>query len=92
MSRDTDSDPNAGLGRQALKRPLTDAEQRLASCLEQIFKSGERDFGRVAALLQQNNIQLPSGRSGPWTVELIELELRAINESLDRAYATGGRP
>lgn len=84
-------DPNAGLGRQALKRALTDNETRLATGLEQIFRSGVTDLDRVASLLQQNGIQLPSGASGPWTVTLLEAELRTINQSLDRAYATGGR-
>lgn len=84
-------DPNAGLGRQALKRELTESETRLAAGLEQIFKSGITDLDRVAGLLQQNGIQPPSGAAGPWTVGLLEAELRTINQSLDRAYASGGR-
>lgn len=80
------TDPNAGLARQALKRPITDGEQKLASCLEQIFKSGVTDFVQVALLLQQNGILPPSGASEPWSPSLLERELRTINESLDRAY------
>ncbi len=87
----TTPDPNAGLGRQALKRALTQEETRLAAGLEQIFRSGVVDLDRVAGLLQQNGIQPPSGAAGPWTVAMLEAELRTINESLDRAYASGGR-
>ena len=86
MTDSSTSDPNAGLGRQALKRPLAEPEQRLAGCMEQIFKSGVKDFDRVAALLQQNGIQPPSGANGPWSPAMIEHELRLINQSLDRAY------
>jgi hypothetical protein len=82
----TAPDPNAGLARQALKRPLTAAEQALGSGLEQIFRSGVTDFEQVAALLQQNGVQPPSGAGGPWTVSLLHAELAAINESMDRAY------
>lgn len=79
-------DPNAGLDRQALKRSITDAEQKLAACLEQIFRSGVTDFEQVALLLQQNGILPPSGSTEQWTPALLERELRKINESLDRAY------
>jgi hypothetical protein len=84
-------DPNAGLARQALKRPLSEAEARLAAGLEQIFRSGVTDLERVVAQLQQNGIQLPSGTNGPWTVALLEQELQTINASLDLAYADGAR-
>ena len=80
------TDPNAGLGRQALRRPLSAAEQRLGEVLEQIFRSGVTDFTQVALLLQQNGAQPPSGAPGPWTVELLHAELAAVNASLDRAY------
>lgn len=86
MSSIGTTDPNAGLARQALKRPLTDAEQKLAGCLEQIFRSGVTNFDQVALLLQQNGILPPSGSTAPWTPALLESELGAINLSLDRAY------
>ncbi len=80
------ADPNAGLARQSLKRPISDGEQKLAACLEQIFKSDVTDFAQVALLLQQNGIRPPSGSSETWSPALLERELRTINESLDRAY------
>ena len=90
MKRLDGNDPNAGLDRQALKRPLTDVENRLAAYLEQVFKGGVHDFNQVVALLQQSAVQIPSGAPGPWSLELLERELRAINASLDKAYASGG--
>jgi len=78
--------PNAGLDRQALKRPLTKAEVDLASGLERIFRSGVMDYAQVALLLQQNGIQPPSGAPGPWSPALLHSELANINQSLDRAY------
>lgn len=86
MIHRNEPDPNGGLARQALKRPLTGREQQLAAGLERIFKSGVLDFDQVAALLQQNGVELPSGGAGPWSAALLEQELRAINQSLDRAY------
>ena len=86
MTSSSTPDPNAGLARQALKRPISGPEQKLANCMEQIFKSGVRDFDQVATLLQQNAIEPPSGAPGPWSKLLLEQELRVINESLDRAY------
>lgn len=83
-----EADPNFGLARQGLGRPLTLAEQRLGECLEQIFRSGVSDFAQVALLLQQNGAQPPSGAAGPWTAGLLQQELAAINASLDAAYAS----
>lgn len=79
-------DPNEGLARQALKRPLATAEMQLAQALEQIFRSGVQDYAQVCLLLQQNGVQPPSGAPGPWSPALLEAELSAINHSLDRAY------
>ena len=78
------------LARQSLMRPITDAEKRLANTLEQIFRSGVKDFGQVTLLLQQNGVQPPSGAAGPWTPDLLQSELARINASFDDAYAKGG--
>ena len=86
MTSQSPADPNAGLDRQSLKRPINEAEQKLAACLEQIFRSGVMDFDQVAGLLQQNGVLPPSGSSETWTPALLERELHAINASLDRAY------
>lgn len=86
MTSQSPADPNAGLARQSLKRPITEAEQKLAACLEQIFRSGVKDFAQVSSLLQQNGIAPPSGSTETWSPALLERELHAINASLDRAY------
>ena len=86
MTNNSTLDPNAGLARQSLKRPISGPEQKLANCMEQIFKSGVRDFDQVATLLQQNAIEPPSGAPGPWSKALLEQELRLVNASLDQAY------
>lgn len=86
MTSSSTLDPNAGLARQALKRPISGPEQKLANCMEQIFKSGVCDFDLVATLLQQNAIEPPSGAPGPWSKVLLEQELRLVNGSLDQAY------
>ena len=74
------------LGHQALRRPLTPPERRLADALEAIFARGLHEFTQVAAELQRQNIARPSGAVGPWTIETLEYELKRINDSLDRAY------
>jgi hypothetical protein len=80
----------ARLGRQALKRPLSDAEMRLAGALEQIFRSGVVDFAEVSERLQRDGIPVPSGAATAWTPALLQSELNRINASLDAAYASGG--
>lgn len=87
MTSPSPADPNAGLDRQSLKRPITEAEYKLAACLEQIFRSGVKDFDQVASLLQQNGVLPPSGSGEAWSPALLERELHAINASLDRAYS-----
>jgi hypothetical protein len=79
------------LGRQSLRRRLSDAEAKLAEALEQIFASGRHDFAEVAAGLRELRVPRPSGASDPWSVEALESELRLINASLDDAY-TRKRP
>jgi hypothetical protein len=74
------------LGRQSQRRPLSNAESKLAAALEQIFASGRHDFAEVAAGLQELGVSRPSGATGPWSVETLESELRLINASLDDAY------
>lgn len=87
-----DDSPDLGkLGRQSLRRPLSDAEAKLAAVLEQIFASGRHDFADVAAGLRELGVPRPSGASEPWSVEALESELRLINASFDDAYA-GKRP
>jgi hypothetical protein len=81
-----DDAPLGLLGRQSLCRPLTAAEIGLARALEEIFATGQHQFSAVVEFLQQQQIPLPSGSSGPWTVEVLEAELRQINASLDEAY------
>jgi len=75
------------LGNQSLSRSLTPAEQHLAAALEQVFASGCHDFAVVAQNLQDMHVARPSGESAPWTPEVLEAELRRINDSLDAAYA-----
>lgn len=82
-----DDEVHSRLATQGLRRPLTEAEQALADALEQIFASGEHDFAAVARRLNEHIIAAPSGDRGPWTVALLEAELKTINQSLDAAYA-----
>ena len=81
---------HARLARQALARPLSETEQALARALESIFATGTHDFTAVAAALEAKHVAKPSGASAPWTTALLEQELKAINASLDAAYATDG--
>ncbi len=82
-----DDDVHSRLATQGLRRPLTEAEQALADALEKIFASGEHDFTALARRLNEHSVAAPSGHNGPWTVALLESELKTINQSLDAAYA-----
>jgi hypothetical protein len=86
----SDAEFRAALGRQALGRPLTAAENELASALEAIFQSGEHDLSKVAALLETKGVKRPSGVAGAWSLAVLEQELAGINASLDEAYAANG--
>ena len=79
-------DVHSRLATQGLRRPLSEAEQALAAALEQIFASGEHDFAAVARLPNERKIAAPSGNGGPWTPQILETELRDVNQSLDAAY------
>ena len=78
------------LQHQSLGRPLTDDEQAFALALETAFRSGLHDFNDVARALEQDGVKRPSGGVGPWTIDVLEQELKAINSSLDAAYAANG--
>jgi len=71
---------------QSVQRRLTDAEIRLAVALEEIFASGRQQFDDVVKALDEKQIPRPSGATGPWTVQVLEAELKLINSSLDDAY------
>lgn len=74
------------LGRQSLRRPLTSAETALARALEEVFATGQHEFPAVVEYLSQRHIVRPSGIPGPWTLEVLQVELQRINASLDDAY------
>jgi hypothetical protein len=78
------------LQNQSLGRPLSGDEQALALALERAFSAGLHDFGDVARALEQERVKAPSGSAAPWTAQVLEDELRAINSSLDAAYAANG--
>lgn len=80
---------NPALQQQALGRPLSVSEDDLATQLMSIF-AASHDWEVVAAKLNEKAIGRPSGEAAPWTVEVLSQELKAINESLDRAYAEAG--
>jgi hypothetical protein len=77
------------LQHQSLGRPLTDDEQALALALEKAFRS-LHDFDDVARALEAERVKRPSGGAEPWTAGVLEQELKAINSSLDAAYAANG--
>lgn len=77
------------LGNQSLARELSKGEREFAEALFAIFGQGIHDFAKVALALEERGVSPLSGESGTWTVEMLERELRSINESLDRAYVQG---
>lgn len=75
---------------QSKGRPLSAEEGVLAEALERIFETGEHDFAKVAEGLNTRGTPRPSGETGPWTLDVLEAELKAINASHDAAYAETG--
>jgi hypothetical protein len=85
VSRSVNAFP-AAPARQSLARDLTPVELALAQALENIFATGQHSLAEVAAELQQRGVAHPSGAHTPWTLPVLEEELRRINSSLDAAY------
>lgn len=81
---------NGKLKNQSLGRELTEMESRLAQALEAVYITQPKDFDAVVAYLNINAIEVPSTGSIHWTLEILENELQAINDSLDRAYRQNG--
>lgn len=78
------------LATQSLGRPLAELELALARDLEAVFADGVHVFSDVASALQARGTARPSGAVGAWTEQALADELRAINTSLDAAYAANG--
>lgn len=78
------------LRHQSLGRPLSEAERTLASALESIYAKGTHDFAEVVGALNALGTGRPSGEPGPWTLDVFENELKAINAAHDAAYDTDG--
>lgn len=78
------------LARQALGRPLTEAEVKLAEALTTIFGEGQHDLAKVAEELTRRGVARPSGDGSDWTLATLEAELQAVNASLDAAHDAGG--
>ncbi len=88
MIRRTD-DPEK-LKYQAQGRPLSPPETALTQAMVKHFAAGTHDFAARAAALQADGVVRPSGAVGAWTEAVLEAELRAINQELDRAEAESG--
>lgn len=78
------------LGQQSKGRALTEAEIAFAEALEAIYATGEHDFEKVAAALNDAGHPRPSGETGAWTRDVLEDEFKGINASHDAAYAENG--
>lgn len=84
------ADRTGTLDVQSRGRELTDAEQAMASALEEIFASGCHDMADVASRLTAMNIAMPSGAASEWSVETLAAELATINAQLDAAFEEHG--
>lgn len=80
----------ADLALQCQGRPLTAAEDALATALMEIYGTGEHDFDAVAKGLSDRGVTAPKSGSTQWTREMLATELAAINAELDAAYAEHG--
>ncbi len=78
------------LATQSRGRELSESEAGLSAKLIEIFKTGQHDFTAVVSQLNEANIARPSGEDGPWTLPVLEKELRSSNESLDEDYSKNG--
>lgn len=80
----------ADLAHQSRGRPLTEAEDALATALMRIYATGEHDFGKVAAALEADGVKAPVSGRTDWSEALLAEELSALNADFDAAYAERG--
>ena len=85
-----DDTAQGSLAHQSLGRPLTEAEQALASALMEIYGTGEHDLVAVAAALTDRGVAAPISGRFDWDVSLLENELTEVNRHLDAAYDESG--
>ena len=78
------------LGTQSKGRAVSEGEAVFANQLERIYETGCHDFDAVAEKLNEAGAARPSGETGPWTRDVLETELKAINASHDEAHAAHG--
>ncbi len=81
---------SVALSRQSLGRELTVNEEALATALEAQFRTGGYDLGKLVEALNAGQVARPSGEGGPWTEQVLETELRAINLELDAVELARG--
>lgn len=80
----------ADLALQCQGRPLTAAEDALATALMDIYRTGQHDFDAVAKALTDQGLTAPKSGTKVWTRDTLAQELAAINADLDAAYAEHG--
>ncbi|HEY0146885.1 MAG TPA: recombinase-like helix-turn-helix domain-containing protein [Methylovirgula sp.] len=90
MTSSAPQDVHARLAKQALARPLTPLEEALADTLEATFKTTGHDMDEAVRVLSAKGVARPSGGAGPWSLDVLQTELAAINASLDAAYLARG--
>lgn len=78
------------LRNQSMGRSFSEAETALAKALESIYAKGIHDFPAVVEALNALGTERPSGEVGPWTLDILENELKSINASHDAAYNADG--
>lgn len=78
------------LAHQSLGRAVSEAEQALASAMMEIYGAGAASLAEVAEKLTERGLAAPASGNKVWDAASLEAELKAINESLDDAYATNG--
>tara|TARA_R110002124_G_scaffold106467_14_gene258334 strand:- start:16519 stop:16851 length:333 start_codon:yes stop_codon:yes gene_type:complete len=80
----------AALAHQSPGRTVSDAERALATALMEVYAAGVTGPGPVAAALAGKGVIAPISGRVDWDVDLIETELRALNDSFDAAYQDDG--
>lgn len=75
---------------QSRGRALTETEQAFADALEAIFADSIHDMEGVAEALSATSVVAPIAGGTSWTLDLLQSELSAVNESLDKAFDESG--
>lgn len=78
------------LAHQSVGRTISAEERALAEAMMEAYSAGATDLAQVAEKLAERGVAAPMSGRTDWDADLLEVELRAANKTLDASYQAHG--